>query len=532
MTILGLTVRDYSFGTLLLGGALAVGCGSAMDMPHNADPSGSAGDAGEGGSAGDTGSAGDAGEAGAAGDANAGGDGGSAGSGAAAGDGGSAGSGGTAGSGGVDCDDLCPKAGATLCEDGDRQTCIEAAEGCLAWSEATPCPSGFCASDAECGECVHACDENETECVDAAHQRSCGQDANGCRIWETPEKCAKGDCENAACNPDCDQCVAGTTECKIDSVKECVAGSNVCYDWSESSLCNSGFCSDDGTSCGACKHECDAQPRYCTPTGELSVCDTDANGCRVWGTPEECGDHASCQDGFFEGFCMCDRPYEGDGDTCELPARTALLLNGGHSRVEVAYDSRFNLGANFAMEAWVYVIDWSAGEFITNRWAYGAEDKFLGFLGAAHTPASWFYKSGRVTFGTRSSEGAPTLGAWHHVAVSAGGGTIRMFMDGELVDERSGAADPLDSKSTLYIGAAYRQGSWRPGFHGYISDFRISSSNRYTAAFTPVTDLTADRDTSVLWKFDEGSGTSVYDEKANIVGTVAGGATWASAPGR
>ena len=48
-------------------------------------------------------------------------------------------------------------------------------------------------------------------------------------------------------------------------------------------------------------------------------------------------------------------------------------------------------------------------------------------------------------------------------------------------------------------------------FYGLIDEVRISAGRRYTSDFTPEEALESDEDTLALWKFEEGSGTTVYD---------------------
>ena len=46
---------------------------------------------------------------------------------------------------------------------------------------------------------------------------------------------------------------------------------------------------------------------------------------------------------------------------------------------------------------------------------------------------------------------------------------------------------------------------------GDLDEFRLSSSARYVATFTPPTSLVSDASTQVLWLFDEGSGSTSAD---------------------
>jgi len=59
-------------------------------------------------------------------------------------------------------------------------------------------------------------------------------------------------------------------------------------------------------------------------------------------------------------------------------------------------------------------------------------------------------------------------------------------------------------------GAAY------PSLNGYLDEFRLSNNLRYTANFTPPTQaFAADINTTLLYHFDEGSGTTTSDSATN-----------------
>jgi hypothetical protein len=52
--------------------------------------------------------------------------------------------------------------------------------------------------------------------------------------------------------------------------------------------------------------------------------------------------------------------------------------------------------------------------------------------------------------------------------------------------------------------------------NGAIDEFRLSSTARYPASFTPPTTFTADSGAILVWLFNEGTGTATADAKGSF----------------
>lgn len=77
--------------------------------------------------------------------------------------------------------------------------------------------------------------------------------------------------------------------------------------------------------------------------------------------------------------------------------------------------------------------------------------------------------------------GAQATGAWHHIAVSRQGNTIRLFRNGAQVASATNSANM--TSTNMRIGSATTGAS---NMLGYIDEVRITKGvARYTAAFTP-----------------------------------------------
>ena len=83
--------------------------------------------------------------------------------------------------------------------------------------------------------------------------------------------------------------------------------------------------------------------------------------------------------------------------------------------------------------------------------------------------------------GNEVEAGAVSADTWHHGAITRQSGTIRIFLDGTLVDSSAG------NTRALLINRVGRCVN-RNDFNGYIDDVRITKGvARYTASFTAPT---------------------------------------------
>lgn len=93
---------------------------------------------------------------------------------------------------------------------------------------------------------------------------------------------------------------------------------------------------------------------------------------------------------------------------------------------------------------------------------------------------------------------------WHHIAFVQGGGTQRLYLNGQIVGSRPGSGDIWDSDGGGFLGAILRQPGLASSFIGHLDTFRISNVPRYTGnSFeAPTGDFTSDRNTQLLYNFN------------------------------
>ena len=168
---------------------------------------------------------------------------------------------------------------------------------------------------------------------------------------------------------------------------------------------------------------------------------------------------------------------------------SSIYFDGTGDYLEFAPDTNlidWYTGGAFTVEAWVYASSWT-------NWSFNAQLPCLcGNMDATSLTGYWGFgpnSSGNVVFqyystNTFATTGATTLttGAWHHIAMSYDGTTIRVFADGVLDASNTVVGTPLTSLSSDFtIGVLNNV-----FITGYVDDLRVTQGvARYTSSFTP-----------------------------------------------
>ena len=193
----------------------------------------------------------------------------------------------------------------------------------------------------------------------------------------------------------------------------------------------------------------------------------------------------------------------------------------GSSRVEVpslVYDGRTPI----TLEAWVRLTNPPSGRGIVMSFAKINDSVGESGIQLAVRPleddAHWFFgaSSGDWEKPVQSKQAA-AVGKWTHLAATLEGKTIRLFVDGELVDERDLWKKFVPSKMHLVLGASPVEGPgmYYHGLVGSMKEVRVSKSIRYRASFQPTLRLETDSETLALFHCDDGKGTKLLDSSGN-----------------
>jgi hypothetical protein len=151
----------------------------------------------------------------------------------------------------------------------------------------------------------------------------------------------------------------------------------------------------------------------------------------------------------------------------------ALLLDGTGDYIDTPSSADFEFAGDFTLEAWVYLTT-SSGSYKT---IFGS-----GTYGLYHysNTLTWYSTAaGLNTFGTITND------AWHHIAISRSGTSLKCFIDG------------VQSGSTLTSSTSFTcTTTWKIGYDtigsayltSKIDDIRVTKGvARYTADFTAPT---------------------------------------------
>jgi hypothetical protein len=249
------------------------------------------------------------------------------------------------------------------------------------------------------------------------------------------------------------------------------------------------------------------------------------------------------------------RPRDAGAPDATVQSQIALSFHGPYDTVEVAHSTLLDVPADYALEAWLFVRSYEGGHGIFNRWQNGVGDIELSFgvpepLNPEQLPIeptvpfhdllTWgFFQPN--TWRTIVAPTQPGLRRWTHIAVSYGGGLLKLYVDGQRISELA-SSEPFDNPvGSVFIGATARDQQpivpamgrlWWPPMDGFISDVRLSSADRYPAPFLPEPHLGSDAQTIALWPLDEAQGDVARDLGPNALNGVISGASWQQVPAR
>jgi hypothetical protein len=162
--------------------------------------------------------------------------------------------------------------------------------------------------------------------------------------------------------------------------------------------------------------------------------------------------------------------FDGSGDYVQITSATALELGSGDFTIELWY---YHDGGNQTFAG--LVGKGPVGSTPSDAWT-------LEFGGSGIIFVPWAASTETVT----TTE--PSQNAWHHVAVTRSGSTLRLFVDGvQSASNTVSFTVGTNNSGPLVIGGGAFAPSTR-SFSGYIDDLRITKGvARYTAGFTPPT---------------------------------------------
>ncbi len=164
------------------------------------------------------------------------------------------------------------------------------------------------------------------------------------------------------------------------------------------------------------------------------------------------------------------------------------------------------LDGNWTVECWfngnawpsgikgLISLDYDGGSGSSNNaMNFGVSNGSMALLVSSDVTSGWDV--------VNTTAGAPPVGAWHHGAVVFNGSTYKVYLDGsEVISVTSSTAVASQASSKIIVGTTADSSSSQ-SWDGYLDEIRVSSTARYSGAFTPQTrgnQFTADANTKLL----------------------------------
>ena len=167
------------------------------------------------------------------------------------------------------------------------------------------------------------------------------------------------------------------------------------------------------------------------------------------------------------------------GESNAATARS-VDFDGSNDYLSIPDHDDFDVGTNWTAECW-FKADALSGSYdgLFGQWTgTGNNGYILEYVGTELR-----------LYGTSVSPyvgiGSPTIGQWHHVAISKEGSTTRIFLNGTQVVDDFDMGTISGGTSAFTIGGNVAGGGW---FNGKISNVRIVKGTAvYTSSFRPPT---------------------------------------------
>lgn len=169
--------------------------------------------------------------------------------------------------------------------------------------------------------------------------------------------------------------------------------------------------------------------------------------------------------------------------------------------VPSSYKLAFGTSQNFTFECWGRLSSLATG----NSTLFATSSAFIQlYVTSGGVVKLWVNGSDRITGSTISVD------TWYHFAISRNAGTTALYVNGVSVGSFADTQNYANASLTI---AAYNSGQY---LTGWIDQFRVSKTARYTGNFTPLAAaFVTDADTVHLFTLDDGHGGQVLKDRSN-----------------
>ena len=169
---------------------------------------------------------------------------------------------------------------------------------------------------------------------------------------------------------------------------------------------------------------------------------------------------------------------------------TSAQFDGTTDYLEIPASSDWDFGSSgdFTVEMWVYFNNFTNHNMLANQWSNDAShtgDWQMFFRNTNAGKLEFFYRSASSWASAAVTVTQVAATTWTHVAVVRHSGTIKFYFNG-VADSTTvtDSGQMGDAAKVLRLGRTIQPDH---NLDGYVDEFRVSSTARYTAGFTPST---------------------------------------------
>jgi hypothetical protein len=215
------------------------------------------------------------------------------------------------------------------------------------------------------------------------------------------------------------------------------------------------------------------------------------------------------------GTAVVDSSRYGNGGTISGAARTAsgrygraLSFDGVNDLVTVTDTPSLDVASGMSLQAWVYPTALTGVRSLVMKEATAGRAYALYASDTATRPAAYVATSASPATDGASGTAQLPLNTWSHVTATYDGATLRLYVNGTLVDTHPVSGQVMATADPLRIGGNV---VWGEYFAGRIDEVRIY--NRPLAAAEITRDMNAAIVSGLVaaYGFEEASGTAATD---------------------
>jgi hypothetical protein len=260
--------------------------------------------------------------------------------------------------------------------------------------------------------------------------------------------------------------------------------------------------------------------------GEETVTTVPSDGLVSWWKHDETGGGARADSGGNNNL-LSDTNAVGSGNGVFNNATDIEGSSSENLYISDASQNGLQLGNTFTISTWVSFETLgststneqpivSKGNFATSDMSYALVQRG----NSGNTSIRGYISSGGTTYDlTHTATYALTTDTWYYVTWTYDGATSRIYVNGTEVSNTAYTGTPFNDSQNFYIGHTKDQ-----YFDGDVDETRVYSKALIAEEVTDLYNWTFP--ILAYWNFDEGSGTTVFDQSGNgFNGTIAGDST-------